>query len=69
MTVRTLSVPSISCDHCKASIEGAVRSLPGVDSVSVDVPARNVDLSFDDGLVGIDQIIEIIEGVGYDVPR
>jgi len=68
MTVRTLSVPGISCDHCKASIEGAVRGLPGVESVSVDIPAHNVDLSFDDSLVGIDQIIEVIEGAGYEVP-
>ena len=37
MTEKTLSVPEIHCNHCKMSIEGAVTSLPGVQSAAVDV--------------------------------
>lgn len=69
MTARTLSVPGISCDHCKMSIEQAVGDLAGVDAVAVDIPARTVELSFDEGAVGLDQIIEVIEEAGYEVPR
>ena len=69
MTTRTLSVPGISCDHCKMSIEQAVGELAGVDKVEVDISARTVDLSFDEAAVGLDQIIDAIEEVGYEVPR
>jgi copper ion binding protein len=69
MTDLSLSVPGISCDHCKHSIEGAVSSVAGVDGVIVHIPERLVDLSFDDRSVSLETIIEAIEGVGYEVPR
>jgi copper chaperone len=69
MTAKTLSVPGISCDHCKMSIEEAVGELAGVDKVEVDISARTVELSFDDAAVGLNQIIDAIEEVGYEVPR
>ena len=69
MAARTLSVPGISCDYCKMSIEQAVGELPGIDAVQVDISARTVDLSFDEAAVGLEQIIDAIEEVGYEVPR
>ncbi len=42
----TLSVPTISCGHCKATIEKAVGEVPGVRRVSVDVARREVDVDF-----------------------
>ena len=69
MNAKTLSVPGISCDHCKMSIEGAVSELPGIDMVEVDISARTVGLNFDEAAVGLDQIINAIEEVGYEVPR
>ncbi len=38
----TLSVPDISCAHCKSSIEGAVSKLDSVDRVDVSIDARTV---------------------------
>lgn len=70
MNARTLSVPGISCNHRKMSIEEAVSELPGIDKVEVDISARTVDLNFDEAaVVGLDQIINAIEEVGYEVPR
>ena len=43
----TLSVPSISCGHCKATIENSVAAVPGVSRVSVDIARREVDVDFD----------------------
>jgi copper chaperone len=67
MTARTISVPGISCEHCQTSIEQAVGDLAGVEAVAVDIAARTVDLSYDESAVGLDQIIQAIEDVGYDV--
>ena len=61
----TYSVPEISCDHCKQSIEGAVGPVEGVERVDVDVPAKTVTV------VGgaADAVIAAIEDVGFDVER
>jgi len=69
VTERTLSVPDISCNHCKVSIEQAVGDLAGVDSVAVDIGGRTVDFSFDETTVNLDRIIKAIEEVGYEVAR
>lgn len=69
MTRTTLTVPDISCGHCKMSIEGAVADLRGVSAVEVAIDDRTVDLEFDDASVTLDRIIEAIEDQGYEVPR
>ncbi|MDJ0497712.1 MAG: copper ion binding protein [Acidimicrobiia bacterium] len=63
----TLSVPDISCDHCKMSIEGAVNELSGIDSAVVDVAGRTVDVSFDAGAQSLESIVAAIEEQGYEV--
>jgi copper chaperone len=69
MTTATLTVPDISCGHCKSSIEGAVSELQGVEDVTVNIEPKTVELSYDDSSVSIDQIITAIEDQGYTVPR
>ena len=66
MTEITLSVPDISCGHCKMSIEGAVNQLDGIDSVEVSIEGRTVAVSYGDA-VTLDAIIDAIEKQGYDV--
>lgn len=66
MTQVTLSVPEISCDHCKMSIEGAVGELAGVDKVEVAIEARTVDVSFGEP-ANMSAVVAAIEGQGYEV--
>ena len=66
MTSITLSVPEISCDHCKNSIEGAVGELTGVDTVKVAIDTRTVDVSFDSP-TDLDAVVAAMEGQGYEV--
>jgi len=63
----TLSVPDISCNHCKMSIEGAVNDLDGVKSAAVDIAKKSVSVSFDEGALTRDTIVEAIEEQGYEV--
>jgi copper chaperone len=68
MVTETISVPEIHCDHCKMSIEGALASIGGVDSATVDIPARTVTVTYDDASVGRGDLVEAIEQQGYEVP-
>jgi len=67
MTEMKLSVPDISCGHCKSSIEGAVGELEGIDKVEVSIDDRTVDVAFADGAVDRPAIVAAIEGQGYEV--
>ncbi len=62
--INTYSVPAISCDHCKQSIEGAVSKLEGVESVVVDIDARSVQV---DGPVPDEKVKAAIQDAGFEV--
>ncbi len=62
-----LSVPDISCGHCKDSIEGGLAAIPGIERVSVDIDKKEVDLSFDPAVVSPSAIDAGIEDLGYEV--
>lgn len=66
MDSTTLSVPDISCDHCKMSIEGAALAVDGVHAATVDIEEKRVTISYDHS-VGLDTIVTAIEEQGYDV--
>jgi copper chaperone len=69
MTDQILSVPDVSCDHCKMTIEQALAQMPGVGAAHVDIPAKTVALSFDESSVSLDEIADALAGVGYEVAR
>lgn len=62
-TNHLLSVPTMSCDHCKSSIEGSVGAVDGVTGVDVDLEAKTV------AVVGGDRsaVIDAIDEAGFDV--
>ena len=67
MTQTTLSVPDISCGHCKTSIEGAVKPLDGVDTAEVSIDDRNVDVTYDPSKIDLGDIVTAISDQGYEV--
>jgi copper chaperone len=69
MSTTTLSVPTISCGHCKSSIEGAVGELAGIHRVEVAIEDKQVDVEFDEATIDLDTIVQAIEDQGYDVQR
>lgn len=47
-----LAVPDISCDECKANIEGDLAGDPGVHQVSVDAGIRRIRIGYDQDQTG-----------------
>jgi copper chaperone len=64
MTVRTYSVPTISCEHCKHSIETEVNKLADVSLVAVDIPTRTVRI---EGDASDAAVRAAIDEAGYEV--
>lgn len=66
-TTETIRVPEIHCDHCKTSIEGALRPLEGVSDAHVDVDARQVTVTYDAASIERSQLLEAIIAQGYEL--
>jgi copper ion binding protein len=67
MTTITLTAPDISCDHCKQTVEREVGALSGVRTVSVDVPTKQVSVTFDDTATSRAEIESTLDDAGYPV--
>ena len=67
MTTTRVSVPGVHCDHCQASIEGAVSKADGVARVEVDLATKQVTVDHDAAVTDIAEITRLIEDQGYDV--
>lgn len=65
----TLSVPDVSCDHCVATINGALRQQVGVSNIKVDLPTKTVTFTYDPDQVGLDKIEEVLDDAGYTVAK
>jgi copper chaperone len=64
-----LSVPDISCEHCVNAINGALRGLPGVETVNTDIPTKTVHLRYDPSQITMVQVEEVLDDIGYTVAK
>lgn len=62
-----LRVEGMSCRHCAAAIEKAVRALPGVENVRVDLGRKEVEVAFAPETTSVDDIAAAITDAGYVV--
>ncbi|MDT8855666.1 heavy metal-associated domain-containing protein [Paracoccaceae bacterium Fryx2] len=58
----TLSIPDMTCGHCRASVEQALGAVPGVGHVSVDLPGRTATI---EGAAPVATLIAALEAVGF----
>jgi copper chaperone len=66
MNETTLKVEGMTCNHCKAAVEGALTELEGVESAIVSLQDHRVDVIHNDK-IAVQKMIEAIEDQGYDV--
>lgn len=67
MQKQTLNVTGMSCGHCQASVEGALKGLDGVSAVEVDLNSGKVEVTYDESKVSLENMKEAVEEQGYDV--
>ncbi len=58
----TLSVPDMSCSHCKATVEAALGAVPQAGAVKVDLSTRKVEVT---GPAPAADLIQALDAAGY----
>ena len=67
MTTIVLNVPDISCEHCERAVREALSGVKGVQSVAVDIPVKQVRVTYDERLVNVERMKEVLRTEGFPV--
>ena len=60
-------VPEIHCQGCVDSIRKSLEVLDGFQDLDADLDSKKVDVTYDEGRTGPEEIRERIEMAGFDV--
>ena len=69
-TTLSISVPisGMTCASCVSHVEGALKELPGVDEVVVNLATNKASLTYDPKQVGLGDMQRAVDDVGYGIP-
>lgn len=57
-----LSVPDMTCGHCKASVEAALSQIPGAAPITVNLGAKEVEVA---GPAAADVLVKALDQIGF----
>ena len=60
-----LRVTGMTCGHCQAKVEKALKGISGVYSAIVDLPDGEAEIDFNDDQVTTEQLLGAISKAGY----
>lgn len=60
-----LRVTGMTCGHCQAKVEKALKGIAGVYSAVIDLPDGEAEIDFDDDSVTTDQLVAAVANAGY----
>ncbi len=63
----TLPISGMTCASCVSHVEGALKELPGVSNVAVNLATNKANLSYDPQRVNLTDMWRAVEDVGYAV--
>ena len=69
-TTRQLNLPieGMTCASCVAHVEGALKDVPGVSSVNVNLTTEKANLELGNGDVSPQELVKAVDEAGYAIP-
>ncbi len=64
MNTNQMSIPAISCGHCKLTVEREVSELAGITKATVDVELKQLTVEFETPAT-LEQIQGLLQEIGY----
>ena len=68
LTELTLPIRGMTCASCVSHVEGALKELPGVTDVTVNLATNKAVLRYDPQRTGLKDMQTAVENVGYGIP-
>ena len=65
MQKAVLTSAKISRGHCKMTVEKTGSTLEGVDSITADPETRQIEVSYDENRITLEEIRKAIADAGY----
>jgi len=65
MKTTQMEVTGMTCGHCKAAVENALRSQPGVQAATVYLQEGAARVEYDESAVAIEELLAAVEREGY----
>ena len=62
---RKFSVKGMYCDSCRVKIESAVKKIPGVQSVNLNLETGEMIVSYDQSNESVQQTMSVVKELGY----
>jgi copper chaperone len=60
-----LRITGMTCGHCQAKVEKALKGINGVYSAIVDLPDGEAEIDFNDDQVTTAQLLSAVDKAGY----
>lgn len=60
-----LNVIGMTCSHCQAKVEKALKGIAGVYTAVVDLEDGEAEVDFDDDTITTQQLVAAVEHAGY----
>lgn len=64
METTTLSIPTISCDHCVMTIQRELREIKGIEEVNGDVKEKKIIVQWDSPAT-LEEIKSTLQEINY----
>ncbi|MDD5018785.1 MAG: heavy-metal-associated domain-containing protein [Eubacteriales bacterium] len=65
MVDKTYHVMGMGCASCVTHVKSAVKDLKGVDICDVDLESEEMNVRFDENMLGFNDIKKAVEDAGY----
>ncbi len=62
----TFSVKGMTCPHCKASVESALKAVSGVNDAVADLETKQVTVNCETGVTE-QALKDAVEDIGFDI--
>jgi copper chaperone len=66
MSITTLKIEGMTCEHCERAVKGALERTPGVTRARVDLAEGRATVEYDEAQVSPDDLAAAVTDEGYD---
>lgn len=60
-----LHIHNMNCQNCVHHVTEALESVEGINNIHVDLPTKQVEISYDEAKVDKGMMVQVLDKIGY----